>query len=364
MIIFYQILYSIKRVLADIHPFIMKLVSTLFVTALLGLAFNSSLEPKVIHKSIILFSTEKAKDTKNMFENLNESREIGNLVQFKQAESEENALEIVENNEAFAYIRIAENNTYKIFCKSYYGLFGNNTKMVMTNIKQTLENAGYCFEENNESLVAETIGKGVLVNDVKDPKTSTAMQYYSIAMLLMLILYGIEYGTIFIGEDYMGTLGDRLKLSPIKAWKQYFGKVIGLSIVVILESTIIILFTKYVYRVYWGENYLMLYLIIATNAFLVTSMGAMFTILTEDLVKADTLSTISIVGFTFLAGGFFIADFGVFNYLSPSYYARTAINTVIFGGKASIIYFNVGIMWLMTFACALVSIFTARRKRT
>lgn len=364
MIIFYQIRYAIKRVLVDVQPFIAKLVSTLLVTALLGLAFSSSMEPKMINKSIILYSIDEQDGYEQIVNSLAKSGKVKEFASFEKADSQEKALQEVEKNRAFAYIHVKADGTFQIYCKSYYGLIGNNTKLIMKNIEQTLGNLGYCYAEGDVEGYAESVDASVSVKDVKDPKTSTAMQYYSIAMLLMLILYGNEYGAIFVGEDYMGALGDRLKLSPIKAWQQYFGKIIGLSIVVVIESTIMILFTKFVYHVYWGNDFPMLYYIIITNALLVTTMGAMFIILTKDFVKADTISTICIIGFTFLAGGFFIADFGIFKYLSPSYYARVAINTVIFGGDYRNIHINVGIMWAITFACAAISIFAARRKRT
>jgi len=179
----------------------------------------------------------------------------------------------------------------------------------------------------------------------------------------MFLLRGQEYGASGMGEDYLGTMGDRLKLSPIKPFEQYLGKTIGLSLVTFLQGMVIILFTKYVYDVDWGDHFAVIVLVVFVFSVLTTTLGGMLTILTQDSVKADSIANIVTLGSTFLIGGFVIVDFGAFAAIAPSYYAKSAIFNVVYNDQLGSAFMNIGQMLAITMLFAVISILVSRRKR-
>lgn len=194
-------------------------------------------------------------------------------------------------------------------------------------------------------------------------KAATAMGYYAIAMLLMFLLSGQEYGTASMKEDYMGALGDRIALSPMKPYEQYLGKILGLSFVTFIQGMIIILFTKYVYDVDWGAHFGVIVLIVFVFSLLTTTLGGMLMIITKDVVKANSIASIITLVGTFLVGGFVIIDFGMLAAIAPSYYAKAALFNVIYHHELSAAYMNIGQMLAITMLFVVISIVASRRAR-
>ncbi len=193
--------------------------------------------------------------------------------------------------------------------------------------------------------------------------TPDAMSYYAIAMLMMVLLYGAEYGCNSIADDYFGAIGERIKTTPIKRYEQYIGKMLGMIVATTLQGIFIVLLTGLVYGAKWGTNYLALLGIIFSMSAASVTLGACLCMITRDGGKGQAMVALLVIACTFLAGGFVKVDMGTLKYISPNYYAQTAMFNSIYNGDMGIAMQNIGIIWLFTIGASVVAILLSRRKR-
>lgn len=376
MNIWVQFGYSVKRILKDTKPIITKIVTFIIIILILGSAFDKAFDSTTLDKVKIVFFNEDTGSLGNgIIELFRNNEQINNLAVIDTVDSFEEGQKLIENEEADGFICIPsdystlteDRNTVKnldIYLQQYTGVNAMVIQSIITTTINELNTASTVYYMNGsmeefQSDTTEGIKEMPLSKDIQP----TAMDYYAIAMLLMMILYGADYGRIGVGEDFLGVLGDRIKLSPMKPAVQYSGKILGLAMVTFIQSLVIILFTSMVYKVNWGNNILLLLLIVFTFSLLATIIGAMLTILTRNVDKAGAIVPLIIIACTFLSGGFFPIDFGNAAKISPSYYAKSALFEMIYNKSFDNALNYVGIMWIMIVVFSLISLAGSRRKR-
>lgn len=374
-----QITYSIKRIFMDYKPLCAKLLSAIVVILILGAANSSTFEKKDIDAGrIIYINDDKGEYGKLILEDITKNENLSSLTKFEQATSLEEAKELVNKDEASGVLYFPkdfsegngskiETHVFKVYCKSYSKEDSKSNGVMIKTVMESLSDSLNAVNASNKingkmdniSFSTDHIVEAITVDY---PVKTTAMQYFAVAMTLMLIMYGTQYGSVSVAEDYLGTMGRRLKLSPMSPIEQYMGKIIGLSLMVFIEAVFIIFFTKFIYGVNWGNNYPLLFVIIMTYAVLANTLGALITIITRNPTISDVACISVIITFTFFAGGFFVMDFGWFKYISLSYYANVAINALIYQESHNIIYTNLAILWAVTAVISVLSVVIARRK--
>ncbi|QPQ30237.1 ABC transporter permease [Lysinibacillus sp. JNUCC 51] len=371
-----QIYYSGKRILMDPKPIFVRLLSFMVIILILGTAFKDQFNVTSLDKVKVAYSNEDSGPLGELFiKSMIGSQDIKSLAEFEQVHSLDEGREILNNDEADAFIYIPNgfsnqgktkgtSKTVEVYLAKSTGVDTTIVRNVVDTLVNGMNTAGVVATMSGDLQVEQANSDTSLKEEpLTDSKSATAMGYYAIAMLLMFLLRGQEYGVSGMGEDYLGTVGDRLKLSPIKPFEQYLGKTIGLSLVTFLQGMVIILFTKYVYDVDWGDHFAVIVLVVFVFSLLTTTLGGMLTILTQDPVKADSIANIVTLGSTFLIGGFVIVDFGDFAAIAPSYYAKSAIFNVVYNDQLGSAFMNIGQMLAITILFAVISILVSRRKR-
>ncbi len=193
--------------------------------------------------------------------------------------------------------------------------------------------------------------------------TPDAMSYYAIAMLMMVLLYGAEYGYNSIADDYFGVIGERIKTTPIKRYQQYIGKMLGMVTATTLQGIFIVLLSGLVYGANWGNNYLALLGIIISMSAASVTLGACLCMITRDGARGQSMVVLLVIACTFLAGGFVKVDMGPLKFISPNYYAQTAMFNSIYNGDTAIALQNIGVLWLFVIGASAIAILMSRRKR-
>lgn len=158
----------------------------------------------------------------------------------------------------------------------------------------------------NDSSITGTVSESLVkVGSLSTSNSNfTATQYYSAAMLIMFLLYsGMSAAISLKSEKEQHTLA-RLNAMPIQEVHIMAGKVIGNSFIALIQTFVIIGVTTWLYGVYWGGSYGLLFI---TCLFIIlASMSlAVITCMVSDSTKAVTslFQTIIII-MTFLSGGF------------------------------------------------------------
>lgn len=357
MNILYQIYYSIKRILMDTKAVVLKLASFLIIILILGSAFSSSFEALVLDSVKIFYcSDDEGTDGQAFINQLVKSDAFGDMVTFSELPSYEKGEESLldDKGEAFLYIpkdftELAADDSktteIEVYTRKYSGISLTIVENVLESYTNGL-NAAYAYYKLNGSLEGFefSMSDGLDSNGLKKSENTTSMTYYSVSMLLMLILYGAEYGCVGAGEELLGSFGKRKKIAPIKVFEQYLGMGIGYACATFVQAIIVILFTHFAYNVSWGNNIPALLLLVFVYSILATALGALICVFTGDMYKALPILNFIIIGFTFISGGFIANDFGTLELFSPSHYAKSAILNLIYGKNAIISLHNIGVL--------------------
>lgn len=377
MIIINQIFFTMRQLIANRRAIITKLLTFILLILILGSAFTNLFEPTSISAVDVLYCVDDLGESGQTFiDSMLEQDTITEYIHLKKIASFDDAQKLMENSEAEAFIYFPENfsddfvaknadTSIQVYLREFKGVNATIIKTVLQSFVDGM-NAAMAVYKIQGNLEGFNFGSTVAVIEESmsaKGKVPTSMSYYTVGMLLMMIFYGTEYGCEGVGEDYLGVLGERKKLTPIKQWKLYVGKMIGLTLVSVVQAIFIMLFAGIVYGVDWGSNYLMLLFVVTTFSALTTTLGAMLCMLTKDVQKGEVISIVLIIACTFLAGGFVATEFGGLERISPSYYAKTALFNVVYGSNNQLVFQCIGIMWVITALFGTISVIIAGRKR-
>lgn len=371
-----QLYYAVKRVIIDGKTLFVRLFSFIFMIGLLGAVFSSSFEASSIDNiEVVYYSEDKGLAGEEFLSTLLNIDSIKSMVEFKEVKSFDEGKEYVNDKNAGAFIYVPEGfsdnlaikdeqASVEVYCQKYSGINKTIIQCIMDSYVNAM-NTAFFVQDINGNFVDYDISLDSNIDNVPVSKEHqmSSFQYYAVAMVLLLILYGAEYGCYGMSEDVVGALGERIKVSPLNVFQQYVGKLIGFSLATFIQAIIIIVITIFGFNVSWGNNTIALLFIIFTFSLLSNILGIMLITLTKDLKKAGPLVFVFAFLFTFLAGGFVATDFNGLEKISPSYYAKTAIFNVIYDGSTSITIANIAIMWGIIILLSFVSILAARRKR-
>ena len=372
-----QIYYTVKRFFLDWRPMAIMLGAYILITFILGNAFSSAFETLDLEVVNALYVNEDSGEYgKQFIAQLKEQEEIKDLMELTEEQSFDAAEKKIRDEKADVLIYLSkdfsaqcesqdESNIVEVYRSKYSGMKATVTQSIVESYVSGLNAAGAVYKEKgNLEGFAFLPGTGIEKQPlVKEEKTPSAMGYYAIAMVLMMLLACADYGNIGISEDYLGAIGDRMRLSQVKPYQQFIGKIIGVSLVQLIQGGILIAFTKFVYGVSWGGNVPVLLAVVYSFCVLSTTFGGMLAMLCGDEQKASTMVTSLMIVFTFLSGGFMPADFGPLRYLSLSAYAQTSLTNLAYQGDGELVVRNIAFMWGFSIIFMLVSVRKIRRER-
>ncbi|MCY9555719.1 ABC transporter permease, partial [Paenibacillus apiarius] len=365
MNILFQMFYAVKRMIMNPKAILINLLTYAIIILILGSVFGSTYDiQKSLGKVTIAYANLDSGRYGAIFDAVLHSNDVTQLAELKPVTSLDDGKVLMNKDEADAIIYIPDNfsddgdlpHVVNVYLSTDYGVPTMVVKNIVSSLTNLMNTSSVIYNITGQTEV-DAMGSEPQKNNEENVKeqsltssslqATTAMGYYSIAMILMLLLYGQEYGIFMASEDYLGTLGNRMRLSAVKPYVQYIGKALGLSLVTFFQGVILLLFTKYVYGVDWGNHIIVVLLTLFILSILVTLLGLMLVIITRDIQKAQSLSNFITLGGTFIVGGFVIVDFGSVAYLSPSYYAKTALFNVVYGNQVEQALINIGLMILI-----------------
>ena len=153
--------------------------------------------------------------------------------------------------------------------------------------------------------------------------------------LMFALLFGAQTGLSFQRERLMGTL-TRLFSAPTSSFTIVIGKLLGNTLLLLLQLTVMILFSWLALGVQWG-NVAALILPCTAFALAAASFGAMAAALTRTAAQLTALSVLSVNVLSALGGLWWPLDLtpawmqSVSNFL-PTYWGMQALQDVILRG--------------------------------
>lgn len=340
--------YTFKRNFKDCIP--QMIVLPLVLILILGYSLKLLYNPSGYDGVLAVYSRD-AKDIKAIESFVEKNKNIKDEMKIVKVEQKEKAIELLKKNQCDGVIDIESKKSMKIYIKRANTL---DTSLVKSFVK------AYNFSGNK--IINDRNIKNIAVS-AERKRNST--DYYSITMLVMIILYGAEYGADNISDDKK--MIDKTVSLPMREEDIIVGKNLGTVTMMFIVATIIIVFSKFIYKAYWGNNYISLMLMIILFSLFSVNLGSAICLMFKDRGTASYIIEILIVISTFVGGGYvntflFSDKLKRMSILSPSYAEQSMLFKIIYRYKENVgmFYLEIIILTLLVFG---ITVFLGRRRK-
>ncbi len=161
------------------------------------------------------------------------------------------------------------------------------------------------------------------------PKT-TAMNYYGVTMMVLVLVYGISFSMNNIHRDFKGNFGIRLRISPIPFATVITSLYVSGVLVSFAQASIVILFSKLVFQVYFGNYLFVVFLIALLGAMFFNAIGLLAGSFIHNRRILNLIVNFGVPVMIFIAGGYYKIDLGMFSFISPVTYIQNIFFTYIY----------------------------------
>ncbi|WP_307343392.1 ABC transporter permease [Metabacillus malikii] len=305
------------------------------------------------------------------------SKELKEIVQLDMIDSDK--IDDIRNDESFAaIIEIPENYTLDILSAvlleeptaTSIKLFKNEGKEISTNVVEDVlvnyqkqlstitlvEKEGIQLEALNEKLGAvETVSK-------QDPINS--MQYYTVGMSVMFILFIASNISSFAYREKQTHVFNRILLSNTSRWSYFIGIFTSVIIIAFIQQMILYGVTSLIFQIVWKD--IVAFMIV--NVSLCFAIGGLATLLTalNFRINSESVSNffgnvivaiISFLGGSFIPVGDSASVIGMLGNYTPNGSGMTALLQLLQGEKLAAIYPN--ILYLLIFGLIMLTLAVA-----
>ena len=170
----------------------------------------------------------------------------------------------------------------------------------------------------------------------------SGITYYSVTMLILILIYGMATTMNFIKEEYDGPLGDRYLASPTTKFTLITSQVISGMLASLIQTVIMVLAAIVVFRADHGARPWNAVAIIAIAVLLFNSLGLLLGLVGRSRLWLDPLVSLLIPAMTFLGGGFVKLNFGGLENLAVNSIFQNALFREISGAA---------VHWMPLYVC-------------
>lgn len=143
-----------------------------------------------------------------------------------------------------------------------------------------------------------------------DSSNITALSYYGVTMLVLILVYGLANTMNFVQEEYSEALGDRYLVSPLSRTSLILGQLLTGCAISIVQGIIIVLCAQWLFDVTYGDNMLVVLFIIVAGSIFFNALGLILGVIARRVKAIDSVVTLLIPVMTFIGGGFIKIDLG------------------------------------------------------
>ncbi|MCY6353721.1 ABC transporter permease [Clostridium sp. ZS2-4] len=312
----------------------------IILMVILGTAFSKSMSNDIkLGKIKVLYTVQGEGNIGEAFKGLQKELKDYN-VSFKETKNIESAKNNVQNSNYSCYLLINENNKdIKIYKNNRYYLGASFVEGILNTFVQRYNVINEIKEKKTrflEKVVKGSDKKYIIVQSLNEKKEPRAIDCYGVTMTTLIILYSAFTGAYgMIGEKNRKTEA-RILAAPVTKKEIFIGKTLGALVVTIFQISIVIIFSKYVIGVNWGNNIGMLLLVIGSEIIMAVSMGIGVAFLTKTEAAMNSILNFMIPIMVFLGGGYVpLEEFNseilnIISNFSPVRWINSSILNIVF----------------------------------
>ncbi|MGL5354294.1 MAG: ABC transporter permease [Clostridium sp.] len=363
--------YRLLQSWRDKQSLIFMILLPIFLVLILGNALksNEDFTARTIDKVNVLYVNNEEGKAAEAFEDFINRKELNEIIEPTKIDDINEGKALVENRKYDAIVVFDENLDGKLqVIGSDYNALGVS---IVKSIVETYSSSANSFEAlakinakdfsftQYSNLNEETI--------TVSGKKPSAIDYYAVTMLIMIVMYGSIYANFAIDKSYYSTVGNKIKSAPVKLGEIFIGEGIGVVITIMIQVIVLLLVSNFAFGVNFGSSIPLILLASFSLAVMSTILGIVACMTTKKGLLGLALLNVLVPIFTFLSGGFVQVNFsgiiGVIAKLTPNYLATNAIFKDIYGGASKEVYLSILGIWIISGILFVVAQAIGRREK-
>ena len=348
--------YRLIQSWRDKQSLISMMLIPIFLILILGNALksNEDFTARNIDKVNILYVNNETSKESKTFEDFINREELKEIIQPKKIDNIEEGKVLIESRKYDALVVYDENLDGKLqvvgsdynqlgvsIVKSIIDTYSSSANSYEALLKINAKDFSF-VKHNNLSEESITVSG----------KKPSAIDYYAITMLIMIIMYGSIYGNFAIDKSYYSAVGSKIKSAPVRLGSIFIGEGIGIVITIMLQVIVLLLVSNFAFGVNFGNSIPLILLVSLSLSVLSTILGIFACMVTKKGLIGLALLNVLVPIFTFLSGGFVKVNFsgvlGAIAKITPNYLATNAIFKDIYGGASTEVYLSILGIWIIS----------------
>lgn len=151
-------------------------------------------------------------------------------------------------------------------------------------------------------------GDYVQVSSLGEKPRPRAMDYYAVTMLTLITLYASLTGTFAISSEKTLKTAGRLLSAPVGRYELLVGKTLGALVITLIQVMVVLVFSKYILKTYWGEHLETIILLVAAEVVMAVSLGIAVAFLFRSEASMSGVLNMVIPILAFFGGGYIPLD--------------------------------------------------------
>ncbi|MBC2068168.1 ABC transporter permease [Listeria booriae] len=365
MMIFHIMFKAIKLTLRDKGYFLYMLIFPLALILVLGSVLQDSFSSDVkLDKMTVEYVVEQHSPIGEGFSQFAKTAS-GKQIVFKEAKSAKAGKSAVENGDAVGFVAVGNDLTVTTNSPSqiemsvlngYLTQFTAQYRLASTIIKVDPTQAKILQNPPKVSDSAVTIEKQASGNEI------TAFEYYAIAMIAMVMMFGINSGISVFREEKVRHTDVRLFIAPIRKSTAIIGNFLGAIFMQVVALILLMIVSQLFFGVHWGQNALLIFVIYFSLLFLSVAIGMAIDVFSNGNPAATGAASILVQVFAFLGGAYFPTGDGLMSKLSPIGWVRVGVRDVMYNDVISAAFWPIALNIAITLVLVVAMSYWIRRK--
>lgn len=371
--------YTMIANFRDIKSMLNMILMPILLVLILGTALEKDFVVENIDKTDIILVNEDEGSISKEFEKFLATKEIKDIVNVKRAKNYDLGLKKLKENDSSLIVMLDKNYSKNLLQGKdskikLYSMDKNSSEFILMNNFiddfNSAANTEYNLAGANSNLAKIYSNSFIKDSPLKsEGNVPGAMDYYTITMLVLIIMHGAYYSLYSVSENFLGKRRGRMLATPVPLASHFIGNIIGNIVTVFVPVIALAIFTKLVYKSNWGNNYLEIGLIIFSLSVMAITIGVLVSSFTKNKKHGHIIIQIVIPVMTFFSGGYFKFNVEnkifvtIQNYL-PSKLGQKALFSSIYGEYSKSVISCLVSIWAMTILMLVISVALGRRKIT
>lgn len=337
---------EIKHNMRETKGNVMMVLFPIVLIIILGMALSGAFSNSVTLNDVkVLYTNQAGTELTQAFESfVKHGEEMG--ISFEQTQNVQEGMDSIKDVKYSCYVLIKENpREIKLYKNDRYNFEANFVETILFTFVERYNVVSEISRENPSVLgkiMTDTDMSFVTTRSLDKERQPTSTDYYAVTMLTMILMYSSLTGFWSIKNEQNLKTGNRILSSPVRKHEILIGKVFGSIFVTILQALVVIAFSKFVLKTYWGDNIGIVLLIVITEAVMAVSLGTGIAFAVESQTASTGILNTVIPIVVFLGGGYI--PFNIFrgvllklSAVSPIRWINQAIFRVIYNNDLSLV---------------------------